>query len=441
MQCTMEANAPRAPGSVKTRTGGDGPGSRRAGPKSATRPRPSAGGPGETPGPTVTVRMRGSARAVLARRVPRGADRRRARVAAPTAVRVLLASRCPHPGVRRRERRRRGWRAQPSWQRCAARSRCPPQWLGTTNPNPGVGAVVLDRDGERGRRGRDRAGGRPPRRGRRAARRRASARAAGRSSSRSSRARTPAAPARAPRPSSRPGSPSGLRRRRPAPGRRRGRRRAARRRRRGRGRVLAAEAARAVHRPWLHCGPRGGRPFVTWKYAATLDGRTAAADGTSRWITGDAARADVHRERRARRRGHRRHRHGARRRPAADRPRRPTTRQPLRVVLDSAARTPPSPGCSTTPRRLWLRRPTTPRARVAAAAGSGAEVVRLPRRDGRVDLRRVARRAVTTARSCIVLLEGGADAGRHRSSASRSRRPGRRLPRADAARCRAAGAR
>jgi diaminohydroxyphosphoribosylaminopyrimidine deaminase/5-amino-6-(5-phosphoribosylamino)uracil reductase len=38
-----------------------------------------------------------------------------------------------------------------------------------------------------------------------------------------------------------------------------------------------------------------GRPFVTWKYAATLDGRSAAADGTSRWITGDAARADVHR--------------------------------------------------------------------------------------------------------------------------------------------------
>jgi diaminohydroxyphosphoribosylaminopyrimidine deaminase/5-amino-6-(5-phosphoribosylamino)uracil reductase len=33
---------------------------------------------------------------------------------------------------------------------------------------------------------------------------------------------------------------------------------------------------------------------VTWKYAATLDGRVAAADGTSRWITGEAARHDVH---------------------------------------------------------------------------------------------------------------------------------------------------
>ena len=38
-----------------------------------------------------------------------------------------------------------------------------------------------------------------------------------------------------------------------------------------------------------------GRPMVTWKFAATLDGRSAAADGSSRWITGPAARADVHR--------------------------------------------------------------------------------------------------------------------------------------------------
>ena len=37
-----------------------------------------------------------------------------------------------------------------------------------------------------------------------------------------------------------------------------------------------------------------GRPKVTWKFAATLDGRSAAADGSSRWITGPLARADVH---------------------------------------------------------------------------------------------------------------------------------------------------
>ena len=38
-----------------------------------------------------------------------------------------------------------------------------------------------------------------------------------------------------------------------------------------------------------------GRPYVVLKLAATLDGRTAAADGSSRWITGTEARADAHR--------------------------------------------------------------------------------------------------------------------------------------------------
>jgi diaminohydroxyphosphoribosylaminopyrimidine deaminase/5-amino-6-(5-phosphoribosylamino)uracil reductase len=38
-----------------------------------------------------------------------------------------------------------------------------------------------------------------------------------------------------------------------------------------------------------------GRPYVVLKLAATLDGRTAAADGSSRWITGEEARADAHR--------------------------------------------------------------------------------------------------------------------------------------------------
>jgi diaminohydroxyphosphoribosylaminopyrimidine deaminase / 5-amino-6-(5-phosphoribosylamino)uracil reductase len=45
---------------------------------------------------------------------------------------------------------------------------------------------------------------------------------------------------------------------------------------------------------WL-TGVREHRPQVLWKVATTLDGRVAAADGTSRWITGPAARAEVHR--------------------------------------------------------------------------------------------------------------------------------------------------
>jgi len=58
--------------------------------------------------------------------------------------------------------------------------------------------------------------------------------------------------------------------------------------------VLADEVALGPLEAWLGA-QRLGRPYVTWKYAATLDGRSAAADGTSRWITSEAARADVHR--------------------------------------------------------------------------------------------------------------------------------------------------
>jgi diaminohydroxyphosphoribosylaminopyrimidine deaminase/5-amino-6-(5-phosphoribosylamino)uracil reductase len=47
-------------------------------------------------------------------------------------------------------------------------------------------------------------------------------------------------------------------------------------------------------RPYL-VHRRTGRPYVVLKLAATLDGRTAAPDGSSRWITGAAARLDVHR--------------------------------------------------------------------------------------------------------------------------------------------------
>lgn len=45
--------------------------------------------------------------------------------------------------------------------------------------------------------------------------------------------------------------------------------------------------------PYLH-HRRTGRPFVIVKLAASLDGRTAAPDGTSKWITGADSRADVH---------------------------------------------------------------------------------------------------------------------------------------------------
>ena len=106
--------------------------------------------------------------------------------------------------------------------------------------------------------------------------------------------------------------------------------------------VLADDVAAGPLESWLH-HIRTGRPFVTWKYAASLDGRVAAPDGSSRWVSGPEARADAHRLR-----------------AEADAvvvgigtvltddPRltvrddedRPAARQPLRVILDTSGRTP-----------------------------------------------------------------------------------------------------
>jgi diaminohydroxyphosphoribosylaminopyrimidine deaminase/5-amino-6-(5-phosphoribosylamino)uracil reductase len=59
------------------------------------------------------------------------------------------------------------------------------------------------------------------------------------------------------------------------------------------GGVLEA-AATGVNEAWTFAVTHG-RPLVTWKVASTLDGRVAAADGSSRWVTGTSARAEVHR--------------------------------------------------------------------------------------------------------------------------------------------------
>ncbi|WP_199267827.1 bifunctional diaminohydroxyphosphoribosylaminopyrimidine deaminase/5-amino-6-(5-phosphoribosylamino)uracil reductase RibD [Mycolicibacterium smegmatis] len=62
--------------------------------------------------------------------------------------------------------------------------------------------------------------------------------------------------------------------------------------------VLSDEVAGGPLREWLH-KQRTGLPHVTWKFATSVDGRSAAADGSSQWITSAAARADVHRRRAA----------------------------------------------------------------------------------------------------------------------------------------------
>jgi len=155
---------------------------------------------------------------------------------------------------------------------------------------------------------------------------------------------------------------------------------------------------------------RTGRPWVTLKLATSLDGRTATRGGESRWITSEAARADVHRLRR---------RHAAiltgSATVLADDPaltvRVPegSDRQPLRVVLDSSLRTPPGSGVVTGPGRcLVLTGPEPPGEARRALEGAGAEVLGLPgaSEDG-LDLaavwRELGRREVSS-----VLVECGA---------------------------------
>ena len=61
--------------------------------------------------------------------------------------------------------------------------------------------------------------------------------------------------------------------------------------------VLADDANELLH-VWLTASRRH-RPWVSVKWASTLDGRAAASDGTSQWITGTAARQRVHEQRAA----------------------------------------------------------------------------------------------------------------------------------------------
>lgn len=154
-----------------------------------------------------------------------------------------------------------------------------------------------------------------------------------------------------------------------------------------------------------------GLPFVTLKMAASLDGKTAAVDGTSRWITGEAARADVHRLRA-----------GAdavvvgARTVTADDPaltvrdaRFPRARAPLRVVVDTAGRAPARgrlfDGAAPT---LVATSSQAHEDRVAAWAAAGAEVLVLDRDPaGGVSLRALLE-ALGKRDVQGVLVEGGA---------------------------------
>src|SRR2546428_593429 len=57
---------------------------------------------------------------------------------------------------------------------------------------------------------------------------------------------------------------------------------------------LLAEEAAALNAPFLFAREQAERPFVALKLATSIDGRIADAAGSSRWVSGDAAREYVH---------------------------------------------------------------------------------------------------------------------------------------------------
>jgi diaminohydroxyphosphoribosylaminopyrimidine deaminase/5-amino-6-(5-phosphoribosylamino)uracil reductase len=138
-----------------------------------------------------------------------------------------------------------------------------------------------------------------------------------------------------------------------------------------------------------------GRPWVRVKLATSLDGRTAMASGESQWLTGPAARSDVQRLR-ARScavisgvdtvlqdnaalsvRAAELHL------PDADQI---AMRQPLRVVLDSQLRLHPPARLFAQPGQLVIATINDEQKRWEPLIEAGAQVLRLPARDGRVDL-------------------------------------------------------
>lgn len=129
-----------------------------------------------------------------------------------------------------------------------------------------------------------------------------------------------------------------------------------------------------------------GLPWVRMKVAASLDGTTALHNGASQWITSEAARADGH--------------HWRARACAVltgvgtlleDNPRLDvraieTPRQPHVVVVDSQLQTPPDAAIFRTGRACWIYAAQVHAERQAALEAQGAQVVYLPNAHGKVDL-------------------------------------------------------
>jgi diaminohydroxyphosphoribosylaminopyrimidine deaminase/5-amino-6-(5-phosphoribosylamino)uracil reductase len=148
---------------------------------------------------------------------------------------------------------------------------------------------------------------------------------------------------------------------------------------------LGADAARELNLGFLSRIVRG-RPWVRMKIAASLDGRTALSDGTSQWITGEAARADGHAWRR--RAGALLTGVGTVREddPRLDVRLVPTAKQPLRVVVDSRLESPPAARIFEPPGAVLVYAAEPDAERVERLRGRGAEVALAPGAGGKVDL-------------------------------------------------------
>jgi diaminohydroxyphosphoribosylaminopyrimidine deaminase/5-amino-6-(5-phosphoribosylamino)uracil reductase len=153
-----------------------------------------------------------------------------------------------------------------------------------------------------------------------------------------------------------------------------------------------------------------GLPFVTAKFAMSLDGKIATHTGDSRWITGPQARLRVQEMRRtsdAIMVGVNTVLADDPQLTARDAEGNPLARQPLRVVLDHNARTPHDARLLREPGRTLIVVGDPPESRTAPLLAAGAEVLRLPAAGpGMVDLRALLE--VLGARGVVDLLaEGG----------------------------------
>ncbi|MEO6308236.1 MAG: bifunctional diaminohydroxyphosphoribosylaminopyrimidine deaminase/5-amino-6-(5-phosphoribosylamino)uracil reductase RibD [Nitrospiraceae bacterium] len=176
---------------------------------------------------------------------------------------------------------------------------------------------------------------------------------------------------------------------------------------------IAQEEAVQLNRAYFHWVTTG-RPYVILKAGMTLDGKVATAKGESRWITGPRARQDAHRLRRQVDAvvvgiGTILHDDPTLTARLSDRPLKLASRQPLRVVLDSRLRTPPSATvCAKQDqaRTLIVTASRASQSRHRPFERAGVEVRSLPVKNGRVSLpalmTMLGKRGITS-----VLIEGG----------------------------------